>query len=32
MRGVATAEQTNLMCVHNDTNLNDNARYVCLQD
>lgn len=26
------AEQTNLMRVHNDTNLNDNARCVCLQD
>jgi len=32
MRGVAAAEQTNLMPVHNDTNLNDNARCVCLQD
>lgn len=29
---VAVAEQTNLMRVHNDTNLNDNARCVCLED
>lgn len=28
----AAVEQTNLMRVHNDTNLNDNARCVCLQD
>jgi len=29
-RGVAAVEQTNLM--HNNTNLNDNTRCVCLQD